>query len=148
MILITSLVKLMVFLGEDNNLISNPNQNFQFAYDDGTGNTIFLNTDFEFDEEGKLILVLSDPNISNNFQENIDIFVADTQEVFTFDTFNNTITLNDENKRSASFVRDQNNQVRNFDTIVSFQNRKIAEIIKEIPNPPLPTDIDGFFWKE
>ncbi|AFZ52467.1 choice-of-anchor Q domain-containing protein [Cyanobacterium aponinum] len=135
------------FLGEDNNLISNPNQNFQFAYDDGTGNTIFLNTDFEFDEEGKLILVLSDPNISNNFQENIDIFVADTQEVFTFDTFNNTITLNDENKRSASFVRDQNNQVRNFDTIVSFQNRKIAEIIKEIPNPPLPTDIDGFFGR-
>lgn len=133
------------FVNEDNNLISNQAQNFQFAYENDLGETVFLNTDFEFDEEGKLILVLSDSNISNNFQENIDIFVADTDGVFTFDTFNNTITLNDQNKRSASFVRDQNNQVRNFDTIVSFQNRKIADIVTEIPNPPLPTDVDGFF---
>lgn len=133
------------FAGENNNLIWNQGHYFQFAYENTSGNKVFLKTDFEFDEQGKLTLVLSDSNVTNNFEDNLDIFVADTQNVFTFDTFNNTITLNDENKRSASFVRDQNNQVRNFNNTVNLQNRKIAEKITEIPNPPLPTDIDGFF---
>lgn len=133
------------FAGENNNLILNQGQDFQFAYENASGNKVFLKTDFEFDQEGKLTLVLSDSNVINNFDNNLDIFVADTRNVFTFDTFNNTIILNDENKRSASFVRDQNNQVRNFDNTVNLQTRKIAEKITEIPNPPLPSDIDGFF---
>lgn len=132
------------FIDQDNNLVQNVDQNFGFAYRNDSNNLVFLETDFEFDSEGKLILVLKDPTVNPSTDFTQDVFVADKLETFTFD-FNNTLSLNDTNKRQASFVRDQNNQVRNFSNVVDFQNRTIATITTEISDPPLPTDIDGFF---
>ena len=133
------------FVNEDNNLVTNVDQNFVFAYRNDSNNLVFLETDFEFDSEGKLVLVFTDSTVNPSTEFTQDIFIADKEEIFTFDTFNNTLLLDDANERQASFVRDQNNQVRNFSNVVNFQNRTIATITTEIPNPPLPTDIDGFF---
>jgi hypothetical protein len=133
------------FVNANNNLVQNVDQNFGFAYRNDSDNLVFLETDFEFDAEGKLILVLKDPTVNPNTDFTQDVFVADKLETFTFETFNNTLILDDNNKNQASFVRDQNNQVRNYSSVVNFQNRTIATITTEISDPPLPTDIDGFF---
>lgn len=133
------------FVNADNNLVQNVNQNFGFAYRNDSNNLVFLETDFEFDAEGKLILVLKDPTVNPSTDFTQDVFIADRQNLFQFETFNNTLILDDNNKNQASFVRDQNNQVRNYSSVVNFQNRTIATITTEISDPPLPTDIDGFF---
>lgn len=131
------------FEDQDNNLIQNIDQNFGFAYE-LNDNTVFLNTDFEFDEDGKLILVLSDPTINPN--DTIpQIVIADKQNIFDFSS--NLIVLNDDNKRLASFVRDQNNnnQVFNYDGIVRSQERRTGTRLVQLENSPLSTDITGFF---
>lgn len=133
------------FSGRDDNLISNVDQNFGFAYRDNSDNLVFLETDFDFDEEGKLVLVLKDFNLATSDNFNQKIFLADKQEVFQFSTFNNNLFLDNANKNQAPFFRDSNNQVPNFFNVVNFERRKVGEFVTNIPNPPLSTDVDGFF---
>lgn len=133
------------FSGRDDNLISNVDQNFGFAYRDNSDNLVFLETEFDFDEEGKLVLVLKDFNLATSDNFNQKIFLADKQEVFQFSTFNNNLLLDNANKSQAPFFRDSNNQVPNFFNVVNFERRKVGEFVTNIPNPPLSTDVDGFF---
>ncbi|MBL1210947.1 choice-of-anchor Q domain-containing protein [Geminocystis sp. GBBB08] len=137
------------FSSEDNNLVENVDQNFGFAYRNplDNNNLVFLNTDFQFDDQGKLVLVLSDSTINPSTEFNQNIFIADKKDIFTFRTFNNALGLNDNNKSQASFVRDssQNNRVFNYNDVVRFENRIIGTINTQITNPPSPTDITGFF---
>jgi len=132
------------FSSEDDNLVSNENQNFQFAYRNALNTLVFLNTEFEFDDEGKLILVLSAPSISDDVNSDVNIFLADTEGVFTFDDFNNNLILNDENKRLAPFVRGQDNNVLNFTDVVESETRQTITTTP-LTDIPLPNDIYGFF---
>ncbi|MBD2394461.1 hypothetical protein H6G11_09365 [Cyanobacterium aponinum FACHB-4101] len=132
------------FSSPNNNLISNEDQNFQFAFTSPNGSVVFLDTEFEFDDQGKLVLVLSAPSINDNINNSIDIFLADQEEIFEFDTFNNNLIVNDENKRQAPFVRGSDNNFLNFEDVVELEPRTILES-EPITDIPLPNDIAGFF---
>ncbi|BAQ61688.1 alkaline phosphatase [Geminocystis sp. NIES-3708] len=138
------------FSSEDNNLITNENQNFGFAYRDTSNNLVFLETEFEFindsNGQGRLVLVLQDNNINQNPDFNAQIFVADKQETFSFNTFDNRLALDDDNKRQANFVRnEEDNTFYNFTDVVRFENRVVDTRTTTITNPTFVSDIDGFF---
>ncbi len=134
------------FQNEDDNLVRNTDNNFVFAYRQNSNNLVYLEPEFELDQDGKLVLVLLDPTINPNTTFTERIFLTDQEEVFDFTSFNNKLRTTNDNKAQADFVRvPENDQVYSFNDVVAFENRTISTIITEITNPPLNTDIDGIF---